>query len=309
MLKQRIITAIVLLALFALTALANQAIYFAIFSAILAMGCAWEMMRMITLACQQLSTASKPSSSVAVGTLFKAPIIRILFVHVPAILLFALFIYLAVADLNKTTLFQIFFYINLFLAFAWLILVPMLMIVRDDALARLSTQLILGLFVLLSITSTWFTVWVSYDTKGLFYLFSWMGIVWIADIMAYFGGKFFGGRKLAVSISPGKTLSGALCGIVAGTIWAFAFTAFDDSFTNDVLRNPYSTKDWIGPIIAGLVISVLSIVGDLFESMIKRHVGLKDSSQLLPGHGGIWDRMDSVLAITPVVYLFWYLTA
>jgi phosphatidate cytidylyltransferase len=121
-----------------------------------------------------------------------------------------------------------------------------------------------------------------------------MALVWIADIAAYFTGRAFGKHKLAPAISPGKTwegVAGAVVGVMIYGLWVA-----------DLL--PATTH--VAPVfMAGalLMLTALSIVGDLFESMIKRQANMKDSSQLLPGHGGILDRIDSQTSTLPVVAL------
>ncbi|AIL32634.1 phosphatidate cytidylyltransferase [Basilea psittacipulmonis] len=291
MLLKRIITAVVLFVILLITTLSNNPVYFGLFSALLASLCVWEMLRMIYT----------PNANKYLNLM--------VYYAVPAAI-YGLFCLMMTHPAWIEAVLGGFFYLNILLAFSWLIIAPMIMIAREKALPKLSVQLFIGIFCILSMISTWMTVYTSYTfgkNAGILFLISWMAIVWAADIMAYFGGKYFGGRKLVVSISPGKTLSGALCGIAAGVFWTCLSVAFNGSFGHALYANPYSL-DWSAPIIAGLVISVLSIVGDLFESMIKRYVGVKDSSQLLPGHGGVWDRMDSLLAIAPVIYIFWYLS-
>lgn len=129
--------------------------------------------------------------------------------------------------------------------------------------------------------------------NGVLRLFFLFAIVWMADIGAYFAGRRFGKRKLAPDVSPGKTLEGAIGGFCAAILvvgaapWVFGLGRF--SFLSLML-------------LCGLVI-VASIVGDLTESLFKRHRGVKDSGTILPGHGGILDRVDSVLAAAPVLAL------
>lgn len=108
--------------------------------------------------------------------------------------------------------------------------------------------------------------------------------VWVTDIAAYFVGRALGGPKLAPSISPGKTISGALGGIVGALIAAL------------LVRQIFEPAMGIWAMLAlALLISVVSQAGDLFESSLKRHAGVKDSSQLIPGHGGIMDRVDGLV--------------
>jgi phosphatidate cytidylyltransferase len=121
-----------------------------------------------------------------------------------------------------------------------------------------------------------------------------MALVWIADIAAYFTGRAFGKHKLAPTISPGKTwegVAGAVVGVMIYGLWAAA-------------QLPVTTSV-VPALMAGvlLLLTALSIAGDLFESMIKRQANMKDSSQLLPGHGGILDRIDSQTSTLPVVAL------
>lgn len=123
-------------------------------------------------------------------------------------------------------------------------------------------------------------------------------LVWAADTGAYFagrafGGKLFGGRRLAPRISPNKTIEGLLGGVLLAVLVAIV---------GALLIGAQSAQ--LPAIILVAIVTVLfSVVGDLFESLLKRHVGAKDSSQLIPGHGGVLDRIDSVLAALPVFAL------
>ena len=119
-------------------------------------------------------------------------------------------------------------------------------------------------------------------------------IIWGADISAYFAGKAFGKRKLAPRVSPGKSWAGVY-GALAGTAFL--------SCLMDIIQK-YDLHQ--GVILLGItwLVTLISVVGDLLESMLKRYRGLKDSSQLLPGHGGMLDRIDSLLAAIPVFALF-----
>jgi phosphatidate cytidylyltransferase len=115
----------------------------------------------------------------------------------------------------------------------------------------------------------------------------------ISDSAQYYTGRMFGRRPLAPAISPKKTIEGAIGGIVIGT----AFVAFAGQFVF-----PF-TRTWQLAVL-GAVLVVLGIAGDLFESRLKRTAGVKDSSALIPGHGGILDRVDALLFATPAFYLF-----
>jgi phosphatidate cytidylyltransferase len=129
------------------------------------------------------------------------------------------------------------------------------------------------------------------DRAGLHAILFLFSIVWATDVMAYFCGRFFGGPKLAPSISPGKTWSGAAGGTVGGIVAAFVFIWC-------IGRQPT-----VGAGIAALLLSVVGQVGDLFESAVKRRYGVKDSSNLIPGHGGLMDRVDALVAAAFALYL------
>jgi len=127
-----------------------------------------------------------------------------------------------------------------------------------------------------------------------------MAIVWIADTAAYFAGRAFGRRKLAPAVSPGKTWEGVYGGLAAVAIYALALVplAAEGGFAGTV--SPIAVIVWIG---LALALAALSVVGDLCESLLKRHAGVKDSGRLLPGHGGILDRIDALLAAMPAAAL------
>ncbi len=120
-----------------------------------------------------------------------------------------------------------------------------------------------------------------------------MSLVWVADSAAYFAGRAFGRHKLAPSISPGKTWEG-VAGAVMGVLLA-------GSLMNEraiAAGLPALAAGWLLPQL--LLITAVSIIGDLFESMLKREAGVKDSGQLLPGHGGVLDRLDSLISTLPL---------
>ncbi len=126
-----------------------------------------------------------------------------------------------------------------------------------------------------------------------------MLVVWLADIGAYFVGRGFGRHKLAPTISPGKTWEGALGGGVVVLVYGFLLSP--------ILPAGLAGNFWlIGLLFAAL--TAISILGDLFESLLKRQAGLKDSSNVLPGHGGLLDRIDSLTSTLPLVALIWLLT-
>lgn len=154
-----------------------------------------------------------------------------------------------------------------------------------------------GLFL---IACAWLAL-VQARQLGLEFLLSVLTLVWMADIAAYAGGRTFGRRKLAPSISPGKSWEGALSGLLgvcllaAGWLWV-------DAQGGSLYAHLWS----LGPVLAVLALVFLvamSVVGDLVESLVKRSAGVKDSSQLLPGHGGVLDRVDALLPVLPLAMM------
>lgn len=146
-------------------------------------------------------------------------------------------------------------------------------------------------------------------SRGINFLFSVLALVWVADIAAYFVGRSLGGRffkdKLAPDISPGKTREGAFGGIVGVLVLAVLWIYVDRTWKLDSL-SIYSvlvTRHWAFMVIAVLFLGAMSISGDLLESLVKRAAGAKDSSQLLPGHGGVLDRVDALLPVVPLAML------
>jgi phosphatidate cytidylyltransferase len=118
-------------------------------------------------------------------------------------------------------------------------------------------------------------------------------LVWIADTAAYFAGGAWGRHKLAPAISPGKTWEGAAGGLIGAALYAIIVGFFTQRGA------------WIGLVATAVLLGMVSIVGDLFESAAKRQAGVKDSGALLPGHGGILDRIDSATATLPLAALVW----
>lgn len=126
-----------------------------------------------------------------------------------------------------------------------------------------------------------------------------MFVVWGADVGAYFAGRTFGKHKLAASVSPGKTWEGVYGGLVVTFLMALGGGYLLENNAGLSL----SGAQWLLLVVITLAITFVSVVGDLIESMVKRHRGIKDSSNLLPGHGGVMDRIDSMTAALPMFAL------
>ncbi len=149
-----------------------------------------------------------------------------------------------------------------------------------------------GMILLLA---TWAAMLVLHSANP-WLLLAVMALVWVADIGAYFSGRRFGRRKLAPAISPGKTWEGVAGGVVAVLVYAWAVLYFTPLGARIPLPGMQTA-------LLLLVLAALSVSGDLFESLLKRQAQIKDSSQLLPGHGGILDRIDSLTSTLPLAAL------
>ena len=166
----------------------------------------------------------------------------------------------------------------------WLIIAPIWLLRRYQCKSSI-IMMLLGCVILLSSgqalillrnISPWIALYVLVTT-------------WLSDTAAYFSGKYFGKHKLAPEISPGKTWEGVLGAYVAVSCYAVILLCFGYSL-------------WILVVIWAL--TLLGIVGDLFESLLKRQTGIKNSGEILPGHGGVLDRIDSLVATLPVASFF-----
>jgi len=177
----------------------------------------------------------------------------------------------------------------------WLLVVPAWVLRRW----RVASAMVLALVGALVLIATWVAV-VQIQARSPAMLLALMAIVWIADTAAYFAGRRFGRRKLAPQISPGKTWEGVCGALFAVGVYALALLPL-------ATHNGYARLLSVGAIVAwvGLVLGIaaLSIFGDLFESLLKRQRGVKDSGKVLPGHGGVLDRIDALTAAMPAAAL------
>jgi len=179
-------------------------------------------------------------------------------------------------------------------AFFWLVLAPLWMWRRPQVQGR-GWLLGAGAFALLPAAAA------LVDLRGVApsLLLAVLATVWISDTAAYLIGMRFGKHKLAPAISPGKTWEGVAGALVAVALYALAWTSLGTPVK--MAAWPGGASMWILPVLLGL--AVVGMIGDLFESLIKRQAGVKDSGTFLPGHGGLLDRIDAPVAMLPLAVL------
>lgn len=181
-------------------------------------------------------------------------------------------------------------YLELFV-FIFLFLISTLEIFRKEKNPLNPVILIFGIvyivfpFIMLNVFSD------SSFTNIVIFIFI---LIWSCDTAAYFGGRLIGKHRLS-TISPKKTWEGSVTG--------FIFTIIISLLIYFIFPDKFNLKD---AVTTGIIIGIFSQVGDLFESLIKRYCGVKDSSDIIPGHGGILDRFDSLLFVTPVIYAYYF---
>ena len=280
MLKTRVITAVVLLALFVPILFFSPTMILSIVASIVISLASWEWGRFIW------------------GVQSRLPFFYSLMIQALLVLL----IY-SIQGNNQDV---INLFSNLMMGFLWvsmifwLIVVPFILSRKLQFSIKNNTALlaVVGVIVFMS---DWYAFMLLRD-KGLWVLLSVLMIVWTADIGAYFVGKKIGKNKLAPQLSPGKSIEGAIGGMVAVCILGFIFFSFNISSMNffNVIGQQSS---WIILIPLSIFLAGMSVVGDLFESQLKRLSGMKDSSGLLPGHGGVLDRLDALLPVLPIAAL------
>ncbi|MEO8101033.1 MAG: phosphatidate cytidylyltransferase [Betaproteobacteria bacterium] len=278
MLKTRIITALVALAivLVALFALPDWA--WGIFTLVVVLAALWEWSRFCSMA---------PASNAVylICTLLFSGLILFSYVQGGTI-----GISFSSLQLGAFALAAIF----------WLCLVP-LWLVRSW---RPTSSVLRAMAGWLVIFPTWLAFLLLHDISP-WLLLSFAAIVWVADISAYFVGRRFGRNKLAPAISPGKTVEGAVGGVGGVILFFFAWRFV-------IANSPVQRNAWVLDLQSNtsilfalfVVLAVMAVLGDLFESWMKRGAGLKDSSNLLPGHGGILDRIDALTSTLPLAGLY-----
>ncbi|MEO8122571.1 MAG: phosphatidate cytidylyltransferase [Burkholderiales bacterium] len=272
MLKQRVITAVVLLAVL-LPALFADAVWpFALFTLAMVAAAGWEWGRLNGLRDMGALILAAIVLALCIGAVEFG-----LFIAPPAVLWWA------------ATLLWV-------LGGAWAIRHGVAGWSRHAPLARQSIG-VLGLVL----------AWLAFaDARaiGINFLLSVLCLVWMADIAAYFGGRRFGRRKLALAISPGKSWEGVWSGMAGVLLLAVVWTVLIDKRLAVDSASLYALLfghlGVVGAVVALVFLSAMSVVGDLIESLVKRSAGAKDSSRLLPGHGGVLDRIDALLPVVPI---------
>jgi phosphatidate cytidylyltransferase len=155
---------------------------------------------------------------------------------------------------------------------------------------------------LLLLWTAWLALTVA-KSNGIDFILSVFCLVWAADIAAYFGGRAFGRRKLAPSISPGKSWEGVWSGMLGAFVLAAFWLWLDSALRvepGSLYTRLHARFGAVGLTLLVAFLCAMSVVGDLFESLVKRAAGAKDSSALLPGHGGVLDRVDALLPVFPI---------
>ncbi len=177
-----------------------------------------------------------------------------------------------------------------------------------------SLRLAVGVLILI-------TAWLAITQAAsisINFMMSFLMLIWASDIAAYFGGRalggrVFGSRKLAPSISPGKTWEGAVSGLVGALVLASVWTLWVDRHVPvdgpSLASRLVAAYGWLVMLLAVAGLAAAGIMGDLFESLVKRAAGAKDSSRLLPGHGGVLDRVDALLPVLPMAMALATLTS
>lgn len=274
MLGQRVITAVALLSLIAVLLLIPSKWPFLIFLSLTCALAAWEWSRLLW------------------GRGTRIPMVT-------GVMLFVVTVVQAFAWLRTGSEDQRLLLWSAFISVcAWFVCV-------GGALFRAQTQIRQGalfwsVFAAVTLFATWACLAWLYLRSGAMFILTMLAVIWIADITAYFAGRALGRHKLAPRISPGKTVEGAVAGILGVVLWVVCTAIYwPQSFGFDLAQR----WGFIGAGLLAVLLAVFSICGDLFESLLKRRASMKDSSDLLPGHGGVYDRIDAVVAVVPLAFV------
>lgn len=280
MLRERILTALVLLA---------------VLSVVLSLDNPWPFLVFLTMV---VALASQEWVRLTAPRLKRLP--QGVGMLVASVAMLQAYVWLSLESTNKT----VFEVATIVTGLVWVFVIPSQVVKAKLDVHR--SSLGWSLFAPVCLYAAWGVLAQMWITGGGGELISLLALVWVADIFAYFGGKRFGRRKLAPTISPGKTVEGAAIGLLGVLGWMTGSALWSGTYAWRVLQ----VWGWPGVVASALLLGLLAILGDLFESMLKRQAQVKDSGNLLPGHGGVYDRVDAVVAVVPVAYLFlsdfWY---
>jgi len=288
MLRTRVLTALVLLAVFLpITLFAPVGVFAALIGLVITFA-AWEWARLLGLSSR--------------GTVLYAAVTAM------ALLLSTRLFFTGTTGLYKAA------------AIFWIVAVPY-MLLRKPTLARGAWRAFLLVAGVVLLIACWYALRAA-RVEGVAFVLSLLLVVWCADVGAYFAGKAFGRHKLAIAISPGKTWEGAIggwllvmvlalgamvvgtsAGASAGALGGASAGASPGTFAPTLFSVYASTSGMLRALIGITLLVAFSVVGDLFESLLKRQAGVKDSSGLLPGHGGVLDRIDALLPVLPLAML------
>jgi phosphatidate cytidylyltransferase len=283
MLLQRIITALILVPLIVLAVFQLPLVYFSVFVGLVTLLGAWEWTHLVGI-----------NSLLKRGLFLFSLILPMVCLHSWTQLLELAAQVLDWPDVRD--------YSD---ALEWLVIVPVLfwiltmLLIRNAPVGILKLELkvrykvLIGWLVLMSMWLFLTRLRALYGAELTLYL---LVLIWAADIAAYFVGKKFGKTKLSPEISPGKTVEGMYGALIAGTIWALAFIGYYGYHDGFVWMR---VADFV---LLSVLTVLVSIYGDLFFSVVKRQRGVKDTGSILPGHGGILDRIDSLIAAIPFFY-------
>ena len=267
MLKQRIITALILLPIALCGFFLLEGAGFALFIGLVVTLGAWEWARLAG---------------------FTEQLPRVVYAAVVALLLFLMYILPDVAPWVLGA------------AVLWWALATFLVLTYPRTSSKWSSvacKLVIGLLILLPAWQG--LVYIKHMALGNWLIMAVMVLVWGADIGAYFSGRAFGKRKLAPAVSPGKSWEGVYGGLALTLLITLVVGVMRD----------WGGKQILLALMGAAVVVLISVVGDLTESMFKRQAGIKDSSNLLPGHGGVLDRIDSLTAAIPVFAVLLWMAA
>ncbi|MGR9086523.1 MAG: phosphatidate cytidylyltransferase [Gammaproteobacteria bacterium] len=287
MLFQRIITASILAALISLAVFLLPADFFSLLLGLITLVGAWEWLNLVGI-----------DSALRKGLFFLALVVPMLGIHFWTQFLQVLYLLVEKFNLGLP---DVRYYSGVL---EWLVLPPIIfwivamVLIRKVPSALLKLEMktgykaLIGWFVLLAAWMFLSRLRILYGSELAMYL---LVLIWVADISAYFAGKKWGKTRLAPDISPGKTVEGMYGALASAVVCGIAL---------DLLFKVYNSTIMIASdfVFLSVITVMISIYGDLFFSLVKRQRGVKDSSSLLPGHGGVLDRIDSLIAAAPVFY-------